>query len=44
MLSAAAKLAVEAREIEKANDTVLRTPHGAQGQTVSKTALMDKPQ
>lgn len=44
MLSAAAKLAVEAREIEKANDTVLRTSHGAQGQTVSKTALMDKPQ
>jgi methylenetetrahydromethanopterin dehydrogenase len=43
MIAAAAKLAVEAREIEKANDTVLRIPHGAQGQTVSKTALMDKP-
>jgi methylenetetrahydromethanopterin dehydrogenase len=43
MIAAAAKLAVEAREIEKANDTVLRKPHGAQGQTVSKTALMDKP-
>ncbi|KAF5062704.1 methylene-5,6,7,8-tetrahydromethanopterin dehydrogenase [anaerobic digester metagenome] len=44
MLSAAAKLAMEAREIEKANDTVLRTPHSGKGTTVSKTALMDKPQ
>ncbi|OPY23885.1 MAG: F420-dependent methylenetetrahydromethanopterin dehydrogenase [Methanobacterium sp. PtaU1.Bin242] len=44
MISAAAKLAVEAREIEKANDTVLRKPHGGQGQTLSKTELMLKPE
>lgn len=44
MISAAAKLAVEAREIEKANDTVLRKPHGGQGQTLSKTDLMVKPE
>jgi len=44
MLATAAKLATEAREIEKANDTVTRTPHGGDGSTVSKVALMDKPQ
>jgi len=44
MISAAAKLAMEAREIEKANDTVLRKPHGGQGQTLSKTELMLKPE
>lgn len=44
MLGTAAKLASEAREIEKANDTVTRTPHGGDGSTVSKVALMDKPQ
>jgi len=44
MLATAAKLATEAREIEKANDTVVRTPHGGDGNTVSKVALMDKPQ
>jgi len=43
LIANAAKLAVEAREIEKANDTVLRTPHGGDGSTVSKTKLMDKP-
>jgi methylenetetrahydromethanopterin dehydrogenase len=44
LISAAAKLATEAREIEKANDTVLRKPHGAQGQTLSKTVLISKPE
>jgi methylenetetrahydromethanopterin dehydrogenase len=44
MISAAAKLATEAREIEKANDTVLRKPHGGDGQTLSKTVLVSKPQ
>ncbi|WP_281774653.1 F420-dependent methylenetetrahydromethanopterin dehydrogenase, partial [Methanobacterium formicicum] len=29
---------------EKANDTVLRKPHGAQGQTMSKTVLVSKPE
>jgi len=44
MIAAAAKLAVEAREIEKANDTVLRKPHGPDGQTLMKTQLISKPQ
>lgn len=44
MISAAAKLAIEARELEKANDTVLRKPHGGEGQTLSKTELMLKPE
>ncbi len=44
LIGAAAKLATEAREIEKANDTVLRKPHGAQGQTMSKTVLVSKPE
>lgn len=44
MISAAAKLAIEAREIEKSNDTVLRKPHGGEGQTLSKTTLVSKPQ
>jgi len=43
LISTAAKLAVEARELEKGNDSVLRTPHGADGSIVTKTALMDKP-
>ena len=44
LIATAAKLATEAREIEKANDTVLRKPHGAQGQTLSKTVLVSKPE
>ncbi len=44
MIAAAAKLAVEAREIEKANDSVMRKPHGPQGQTMVKTELMKKPE
>ncbi|MDD3408054.1 MAG: F420-dependent methylenetetrahydromethanopterin dehydrogenase [Methanobacteriaceae archaeon] len=42
--SQAAKLATEAREIEKANDTVLRTPHMKDGSTGSKNVLTEKPQ
>lgn len=44
MLGVAAKLASEAREIEKANDTLVRTPHGGDGKTVCKSVLMEKPQ
>ncbi len=44
MITTAAKLAAEAREIEKANDTVVRTPHGGKGQTMAKSVLMEKPQ
>jgi len=40
----AAKLAQEAREIEKANDTVLRTPHMKEGNPGYKTDLISKPQ
>ena len=38
------KLAQEAREIEKANDTVLRTPHMKEGNPGSKTDLISKPE
>jgi len=40
----AAKLAQEAREIEKANDTVLRTPHMKEGNPGCKTDLISKPE
>ena len=39
----AAKLAEEAREIEKSNDTVIRMPHSKSGKTKIKTKLMAKP-
>ena len=42
--SCAANLAAEARDIEKANDTVLRTPHMKDGSTGTKTVLTEKPQ
>lgn len=44
MLSVAAKLATEAREIEKVNDTVLRAPHGGKGETLAKYGLLEKPE
>lgn len=44
MAKCAADLAVEAREIEKGNDTVLRTPHMKEGNTGSKTDLICKPE
>ena len=40
----AAKLAEEAREIEKSNDTVVRTPHNPEGVVLYKEKLMEKPQ
>jgi len=43
LLRAAAKLADEAREIEKMHDTVLRTPHGSSGKVQKKTKLHEKP-
>ena len=43
MIRAAAKLADEAREIEKYNDSVLRTPHGSMGQGLTKKTLFEKP-
>ena len=40
----AAKLAEEARNLEKGNDTVNRTPHHKRGHSLSKSKLMEKPQ
>ena len=41
LISAAAKLADEARELEKSNDTVLRTPHAKDGSVLVRQSLMD---
>ncbi|MDR2830782.1 MAG: F420-dependent methylenetetrahydromethanopterin dehydrogenase [Methanobrevibacter sp.] len=43
LIGVAAKLANEAREIEKSNDTILRTPHGGNGSVLSKSCIIDKP-
>jgi methylenetetrahydromethanopterin dehydrogenase len=43
MAQAAAKLAEEAREIEKYSDTVTRKPHSKKGEPLTKTKLMQKP-
>jgi methylenetetrahydromethanopterin dehydrogenase len=43
MMRAAAKLADEAREIEKSGNTVLRKPHFKDGELGSKRALVKKP-
>lgn len=42
MMSYAAKMCDEAREIEKANDTVLRRPHHAKQHMLTKKGLMEK--
>ena len=42
LLRSAAILADEAREIEKQNDTVLRTSHGSSGKASKKTQLLEK--
>ncbi|CAJ37348.1 F420-dependent methylenetetrahydromethanopterin dehydrogenase [Methanocella arvoryzae] len=44
LLREAAKLSDEARELEKATDAILRTPHAADGKVLSKTQLMLKPE
>ena len=43
MAQAAAKLAEEAREIEKYSDTVVRKPHSKRGEPLTKTKLMQSP-
>jgi methylenetetrahydromethanopterin dehydrogenase len=43
IMRAAAKLADEAREIEKGNDAVLRKPHFKDGSVGEKRSLMEKP-
>jgi methylenetetrahydromethanopterin dehydrogenase len=44
MMRAAARLADEARELEKSTDTVLRTPHGSAGDVRRKQRLDAKPE
>jgi methylenetetrahydromethanopterin dehydrogenase len=44
MMRAAAQLAIDAREIEKSNDTVFRQPHSKKGNLLTKTKLYEKPQ
>jgi len=43
MMRYAAKLADEARELEKSGDSVLRTPHAKDGKILRKRKLMEKP-
>ncbi len=43
MMRMASKLAEEAREIEKSNDTVFRSPHAKDGRILEKIKLMEKP-
>ncbi|MHA1804806.1 MAG: F420-dependent methylenetetrahydromethanopterin dehydrogenase [Promethearchaeota archaeon] len=42
MMRYAAKMCDDAREIEKSNDTVLRTPHRSSQELLSKRGLMEK--
>jgi methylenetetrahydromethanopterin dehydrogenase len=44
MLQIASRLASEARELEKAGDSVYRTPHHRDGSILSKRRLVEKPQ
>ncbi|MEM2204672.1 MAG: F420-dependent methylenetetrahydromethanopterin dehydrogenase [Candidatus Hadarchaeales archaeon] len=43
MMETAARLAGEARELEKATDSLLRRPHADDGKLLSKRKLMEKP-
>ncbi|MEX2721860.1 MAG: F420-dependent methylenetetrahydromethanopterin dehydrogenase [Candidatus Wukongarchaeota archaeon] len=44
MMQEAARLALEARELEKGNDTLVRMPHFKQGEIMKKTKLLEKPE
>ncbi|MGA9098958.1 MAG: F420-dependent methylenetetrahydromethanopterin dehydrogenase [Methanotrichaceae archaeon] len=44
VMRASARLADEAREIEKAGDSVSRRPHARSGEIMKKTKLFDKPE
>ena len=44
MAQIAAKLAEEAREIEKYTDTLVRKPHSKKGEPLTKTKLMESPE
>jgi methylenetetrahydromethanopterin dehydrogenase len=43
MMREAARLADEAREMDKAEDMVLRTPHNSEGTILKKRKLLEKP-
>ncbi|MDI6811883.1 MAG: F420-dependent methylenetetrahydromethanopterin dehydrogenase, partial [archaeon] len=43
LISEAARLAKEAREIEKQSDSVVRMPHARSGEILKKEKLMEKP-
>ncbi|HJH26533.1 MAG TPA: F420-dependent methylenetetrahydromethanopterin dehydrogenase, partial [Methanophagales archaeon] len=43
LLRAAAKLAFEAREVEKQTDSLVREPHSRTGEIMKKEKLMEKP-
>ena len=43
MMREAAKLADEARELEKTQDTILRSPHSSEGAVLYKRKLLEKP-
>jgi methylenetetrahydromethanopterin dehydrogenase len=43
MMRAAARLADEARELEKSEDTLVRTPHSSAGARLMKSRLAEKP-
>ena len=44
VMRAAARMADEAREMEKAGDSVSRHPHARTGELMNKTGLLDKPE
>lgn len=44
IMRVAARLADQARELEKSNDTVFRTPHSKDGNILKKTELLKKPE
>jgi len=44
VMRAAARLADEARELEKCNDSVSRKPHARSGELMKKTRLLEKPE
>jgi methylenetetrahydromethanopterin dehydrogenase len=44
VMRAAAKLADDSRELEKANDSVSRRPHARAGEIMNKTRLLEKPE
>ncbi len=44
VMRAAARLADESRELEKAGDAVSRKPHARSGELMKKTRLLEKPE